>query len=1362
MFKHMMVIAAVVLLPLLASAEDLTDQVSIDAYTLVSQTRIDRVTYEMTYSVAVTNTGTAAAGVVATLANVPAELTVVDDQLDLGDLDQAATASDTFTCRVTRGFTLDPYALEWTVEGDTTAVNQALLNGPLASAEISAYLLNDHENPVEGPLDSDGSTANLAVAGTFDLALDGIDDDEWIVVSATGGQDIDTDLDTAPDAEPVVHAGVLHALVRAGDWRAGGQHVTPITDIAWRFVRNMLDRVSPSDLDIRLTDLAKMLIASDLDGDGLITESDIAVFDPRWHVDDLNFDYAHLFSEDDAGNTVIDALYAGDDETVDELLEDLFSVADSPFADTDYRYTQVQVDVFPFGRGRVESDAGGILLDTEDADDDIASAWFDADPSSRLTLTATPIETTEILGWTGCDSVSTDLSQCSVALDRSHEITVDFGYKDVVLAAPVHDLTDGDVILTDTTVELIVPDTAVDLAADLATMAVGDVVFGPDGTGFLRWVRDIEVVASNHYRLTTEIAALGDVILQGTAIFRRTLTNGDLEEFDDPDAAVASVHGLTAGGFEQVPGVQYIPSDDPNDPVIRLQIGGGTGSGDAPLAAAATGSGGSDVFDLGGGHTLKADIEIILDPDFGISFCGFGCIDNVRSVFRSEIKASLEHKASLAGSFSKSKHLKTFRGKPIPIRVWVLKFYVTPIFSIYIGASGKAEVAVSSKVEGSHIFHQGWTWYRDAGKRRFDTHKTAFKATPPDANRGYQVKAYARLAPALIINESVGPSYKLDLGMKGAIKRSIVKKPEPEKVCDTDWKGSVKGFADGKFAWQFANNPVGRWWRRVLAPTSSDSFVEYDLGLSTKWDKTLWEAYLEGPCTGVPYLSVNGPTIDDTVSILSPRLLAYRYELTNTGEGELPWRVNAVPDGIVNIDQSSGKIALNATEPDVVYVTIDTSTLPLGKYRNTLRFKNEYLGHGFFAPASKTGTTKREVDIVVMPELLVPTLTDAMCIDQSTGELSWTFDFGDTTLLWEGLGIEASTDGGAQWSLAKTVDIEQLMTTVASADSRQHFRMYSFGTYLDESIRSDDSNILPLDPCGLDAPTLTDATRVDGDPTSANLTWAHDGGDGGLALDGFFVYTSPDNTDTSTWTYRTAVVGGEVRSATVPNIPIEAIYVRMTGYTSGSVESPASNALFLPESDYEYPEITVTGHTFSNTCAVEQIRKHYHKDGYPSGCSGSAVNALINSWSWIKPLEGCEFPTDDGEYLDTQIPSGYVVKSESILSDSTSLVFDSTYMWGTNAYYIPGTGYCYFSHIFGYKSFDWVADVNMGYTRDVSFERVYECPEEIVCEIPTSQSQASPSIGPTDLVLIDERPETQLINPEVCATLKQDKACVSF
>ena len=81
------------------------------------------------------------------------------------------------------------------------------------------------------------------------------------------------------------------------------------------------------------------------------------------------------------------------------------------------------LDVNLNGDGNVKSDVGGIDCGGAEAAD-CQAAFADLDPSTVVTLTATPDAGQVFNGWTGCDSTSG--STCTVTMDKAKEVTASF------------------------------------------------------------------------------------------------------------------------------------------------------------------------------------------------------------------------------------------------------------------------------------------------------------------------------------------------------------------------------------------------------------------------------------------------------------------------------------------------------------------------------------------------------------------------------------------------------------------------------------------------------------------------------------------------------------------------------------------------------------------------------------------------------------------------------------------------------------------------------------------------------------------------------------------------------------------------
>lgn len=199
--------------------------------------------------------------------------------------------------------------------------NQALL-GPLAGAEIRAYRLSDLTTAVEGPIFANDSMTDLVVAGAFELLLAGVPDEEWILVTASGGWDIDADDDGVLDEQPTENRGTIHALGRAIDWVEGGRTINVLSEIAWRVVREDVLSGQFDLLEDKLQWITASLLRDDLNDDDRFDYRDLIGFRPE-RID--HRDLLQVLPTD--LRPVTEALLAGSDSQVDTLLAQRFGTS---------------------------------------------------------------------------------------------------------------------------------------------------------------------------------------------------------------------------------------------------------------------------------------------------------------------------------------------------------------------------------------------------------------------------------------------------------------------------------------------------------------------------------------------------------------------------------------------------------------------------------------------------------------------------------------------------------------------------------------------------------------------------------------------------------------------------------------------------------------------------------------------------------------------------------------------------------------------------------------------------------------------------------------------------------------------------
>jgi hypothetical protein len=196
--------------------------------------------------------------------------------------------------------------------------SQAMI-GPLAGAKINAYLITDWDTPIEGPLTTtvEGS---LNEVGSFSLSLTNIPDDDWVLVTASGGYNIDADADGKVDTSPTINQGTIHGFAQASHWRAGG-NINMLTEIMWQ-------QIKMKNTDHSIKFLANTLIANDITGDGKVDIADILSFKSydASHKNALAISYEDLIAKNTQGKSVIDYFHEGNRAVAKQTIEQLFPI----------------------------------------------------------------------------------------------------------------------------------------------------------------------------------------------------------------------------------------------------------------------------------------------------------------------------------------------------------------------------------------------------------------------------------------------------------------------------------------------------------------------------------------------------------------------------------------------------------------------------------------------------------------------------------------------------------------------------------------------------------------------------------------------------------------------------------------------------------------------------------------------------------------------------------------------------------------------------------------------------------------------------------------------------------------------------
>ena len=219
--------------------------------------------------------------------------------------------------------------------------NSRVLLGPLIGANISASRSDNPSGVLESTTTSD--IGDLDLGATFSLTLDGVPNDEWVLVTATGGTDIDADDDGVIDVVPTLNAGEVRALGKASDWRENGTNINILTEIAVRRLLSggaTIESFSAQSIEIQLTGLAHELLAGDINSDTRLDYLDILTFTP---VDAPNLNM-NTFTPAEI-TAIAQTLEAGNSAGVTTLVDAAFSFA--TFATIQTNLGDLRLELFP-------------------------------------------------------------------------------------------------------------------------------------------------------------------------------------------------------------------------------------------------------------------------------------------------------------------------------------------------------------------------------------------------------------------------------------------------------------------------------------------------------------------------------------------------------------------------------------------------------------------------------------------------------------------------------------------------------------------------------------------------------------------------------------------------------------------------------------------------------------------------------------------------------------------------------------------------------------------------------------------------------------------------------------------------------
>ena len=973
-------------------------------------------------------------------------------------------------------------------------MHKAML-GPLAGATVEVFTPSDLKNSMT-------TTVSDSLGGFTLNNTESLDDNEYYLIGVSGGNDLDADDDGNLDNVPTKNEGTIYGLVLGSDIKSGEINITAISDIAWRYIERNLHAMSNNDIERRLNDIATILFASDITGDGKITKKELLSFNPQDenHKNSLNFAYSVLFVKDAENDSIISTYHHNKVEKLRLLLESKFGNKLSFYTAKDTRSEDVKVEVIPFGRGEFFAESGGIDYDVDREKDGNKTFSFYKKSSLLLTITATPKADTEILSWGGCDAVNSDKSQCQVSLNSDHQITVSFGYKDTQVINNLVDLSRANVTLDgDSTIYVTINHDDEELVDKMANLSVDDYVVGGAGEGFLRKVSLITKVSDYKYNLETTDATLEEVIKQGTGVFSKVMTNEDIDPnlsakqqvFAKAIYSRSVKTNITVSGsptdpvkrdgvsFSEIEGVELIQSGNPNDTIFTIKIGPPDSSQQNGIyrRSLSEGIGGGVngtvvLYQKDGVDILKAkgEVKINLKIDIGVSYGLFSGLEYFKLIPEVNAEEKLEifvgDEIDLGEKVIK---LGTIPFQKIVFFIGPVPVYITSQLDVYIGFDGKVTAKVSTGIELKQQIRAGVVYGKNAGVNVIGELNPSWDFLEPKAEVSYEATAFVRPEVSVKLYGVTGPSVPVRGYLK--LKTDLV---NADTNIDT-WKNDqcIGGFDNA--AWVGVDSEI-KWNIDVGTGDSKlGKFVSEHLRqlerskqfFKKEWLITRWQ--VGGICDDSktpPKLKLTGDHISEITTAFSSQVITKEFIISNSGGTELDWKLGYIEDNVTSVSKKSGKV--KPSESETITVTLNPSILDVGKYQNKLEFINN---HEFgMVGDDVSGSTERKVSLKLISTIISsPSGFAAELFEPTIVKLTWDYPSTEQHIgLVKGYRVFQSTDQ-TNWESIVTlngVNLKSYLVPNLLTDTIYYFKIDAYTDDISSAAVSTSIEVPKIEPEG--------------------------------------------------------------------------------------------------------------------------------------------------------------------------------------------------------------------------------------------------------------------------------------------------------
>ena len=841
--------------------------------------------------------------------------------------------------------------------------NHALM-GPLSGATVKVYKLSDLENSIE-----ENQTSNL---GAFSVSLNGIDDNELLLVSVSGGVDIDANDDGVIDDTPITNNGKIRGWAKASELRNGNVNITLLSEIVYQYSKHLIGEVHQDDLEQAMNTVSAKLLKENININNFLPMDNESK-------NKLDFDYSALIGDD----SLASAIYSDSNSSVLEsklnvLLSTKLSLGDISLVQ-EKNYFKISL-VEPI-KSTITSDDSNIFINTENN----TSKLIDfISKDSNVSFTVTPSDDVKINRWDGCDQVSNDLSTCYLySIQEDKLIIPTVTYTETIYADNVKDLTGFYTTVADDnvtyTISLDLNDSSEKRALIESIIADDIIINTSDSQKYFRKVISVTKVDEYNYNMVTSDVSFLELYKQGSATLNRELTHEDLAE---------STRTINRSLRNQYGNIRLLPPTKPNDNVFVLEFGKSITNNESLNRAIESEE--SEAFQLTEGVKLEGKLSFKLDADFNFNTSWsylVPTLDSMRFAIKSDIKSELKIIGTVEfANFNGEKQIgQTLRFRiPVPSSpIWV-----DATLTFYIGGTGKLEGIVTVGGEAGVNTKIGFNYVNGHIRPIGDfTPNGKLLAT---GEVKFSTGAYLKSLPSLTVLSIAGMGIDNRLGIYA--ESSIVNGYSTSgSECDM-WKG--KAYA------KFSTGPVFTWdpWLREFdwaEKIEKDVNAEYSRSSSLSWVLKEWS----NPCTENPsYLDVTGEDIEESIIASEGIDKSYAYTVKNTGEAALNWKIEKTGSlsDIITISPTSGTLSKDESVEILVVISNNDMSEYTGSTQSSyLKFiNNAEDNRSILEKGGKTFT----ISVNTEAGLIAPMLNYASLTGDSIKKVDFGWDYEGTDI----------------------------------------------------------------------------------------------------------------------------------------------------------------------------------------------------------------------------------------------------------------------------------------------------------------------------------------------------------------------------